>query len=65
VSRHKGNVTATINGTMADIAFAGLTPQFIGLTQVNLKVPMLPAGTYSLVVSVNGQASNSAMVTIK
>lgn len=44
VSRHKGNVTATINGTMADIAFAGLTPQFIGLTQVNLKSPDAAGG---------------------
>jgi uncharacterized protein (TIGR03437 family) len=65
ISRHKGNVTATINGTMTDIAFAGLTPQYIGLTQVNLKVPGLGAGTYPLVVSVNGQASNTAMITIK
>jgi uncharacterized protein (TIGR03437 family) len=65
ISRHKGNVTATINGTMADIAFAGLTPQYIGLTQVNLKIPALPSGTYPLVVSVNGQASNTAMITIK
>ena len=65
LSRHKGNVTATINGTMAEIAFAGLTPQFIGLTQVNLKVPSLPAGSYPLVVSVNGQASTAAMITIK
>jgi uncharacterized protein (TIGR03437 family) len=50
---------------MAEIAFAGLTPQFIGLTQVNLKVPSLPAGSYPLVVSVNGQASTAAMITIK
>jgi uncharacterized protein (TIGR03437 family) len=65
LARHKGNVTATINGTMTEIAFAGLTPQFIGLTQVNLKVPALPAGTYPLVVSVNGQPSTAAMITIK
>jgi uncharacterized protein (TIGR03437 family) len=65
LSRHKGNVTATINGTGVEVAFAGLTPQFIGLTQVNLKIPGLPAGTYPLVVSVNGQASTPAMITIK
>jgi uncharacterized protein (TIGR03437 family) len=65
LSRHKATVTATINGTMADIAFAGLTPQFIGLTQLNLKVPALPAGTYPMVISVNGQTSNAAMITVK
>ena len=65
LSRHKGNVTATVNGTMADVAFAGLTPQFIGLTQVNLKVPSLAPGTYPLVISVNGEPSNQAMITVK
>jgi uncharacterized protein (TIGR03437 family) len=65
LARHKGNVTATINGTMAEVAFAGLTPQYIGLTQVNFKVPRLAAGTYPLVISVNGEASNQAMITVK
>lgn len=65
LSRHKGNVTATVNGTLTEIAFAGLTPQFIGLTQVNLKVPGLPAGNYPLVISVNGQASTAATITVK
>jgi uncharacterized protein (TIGR03437 family) len=65
LSRHKNNVTATINGVPAEVAFAGLTPQFIGLTQVNLKVPSMPAGTYALVVAAGGQQSNSVMVTVK
>ena len=58
-------MTATINGTMSEVAFAGLTPGFIGLSQVNLKIPSLPAGTYPLVVSVDGQPSNAAMITVK
>ena len=65
LARHRRNVTATINGTMSEVAFAGLTPGFIGLSQVNLKIPGLPAGTYPLVVSVDGQPSNAAMITIK
>jgi uncharacterized protein (TIGR03437 family) len=65
LSRHKGNVTVTIGGTMAEVAFAGLTPQYTGLTQVNFKVPRLAAGTYPLVISVNGEASNQAMITVK
>ena len=35
-----------------EIAFAGLTPEFIGLMQVNLKVPFLLPGSYPLVVAV-------------
>jgi uncharacterized protein (TIGR03437 family) len=58
-------VTVTVGGTMAEVAFAGLTPQYTGLTQVNFKVPRLAAGTYPLVVSVNGEASNQAMITVK
>jgi uncharacterized protein (TIGR03437 family) len=65
LSRHRSNVSATINGTAAEIAFAGLTPQFIGLTQVNLKVPNMAPGTYTLIVSAGGQQSNAAMITIK
>lgn len=65
LSRHKGNVTATVNGTMAEIVFAGLTPDYIGLTQVNLRVPNIAAGTYPLVISVNGETSNQAMITVK
>lgn len=65
LSRHRMNVTATINGAPAEIAFAGLTPQFIGLTQVNLKLPSLAPGTYPLVISAGGQQSNPAMITVK
>ncbi len=65
LSKHKAQITATVNGTQAEVVFAGLTPQFIGLTQVNFRVPGLPAGTYPLVISVNGQLSNSAMITVK
>jgi uncharacterized protein (TIGR03437 family) len=65
LSRPKATVTATINNQPVEIAFAGMTPGFVGLTQVNLKIPNLPAGDYPLVVAVDGQASNAAMVTVK
>lgn len=65
LSRPRQTVTATVNNLNAEIAFAGLTPGFIGLMQVNLKLPVLPAGNYPLVVTMNGQTSNAAMITIK
>ncbi len=65
LSRPKGIVTATINGVPAEVAFAGMTPDFIGLFQVNLKVPSLSPGTYPLVISVNEEKSNSALITVK
>jgi uncharacterized protein (TIGR03437 family) len=33
--------------------------------QMNLKMPALTAGSYPLVVTINGEKSNAAMVTIK
>jgi uncharacterized protein (TIGR03437 family) len=65
LSRPKGPVTATIGDMPAEVAFGGLTPGFVGLMQVNLKVPNLPAGNYPLVVTVNGERSNQAMVTVR
>jgi uncharacterized protein (TIGR03437 family) len=65
LSRPRANVTATIDDTLVEVAFAGLTPNFVGLTQVNLKVPRLAPGTYPLVIGVNGEKSNQALITIK
>ncbi len=65
ISRPRSLVTATLNGAPVEVVFAGLTPEFVGLMQVNFKVPGLAPGTYALVVTANGEKSNAAMVTIK
>jgi uncharacterized protein (TIGR03437 family) len=65
LSRPRSTVTATIGGVGAEVAFAGLTPGFIGLMQVNLKVPGVPAGTHPLLVTVDGVQSNAAMITVR
>ena len=65
ISRPRGPVTATIGGVNAEVAFGGLTPDFVGLMQVNMKIPNLAPGTYPLVVTVNSEKSNAAMVTVK
>src|SRR6185437_11146963 len=57
-------VTATLGGQPANISFSGLSPGSAGLFQVNLTVPSLASGSYPLVISVNGVASNSALVTV-
>ena len=54
-----------MNGIPLTVAFGGLTPGYIGLMQVNAKVPSLPPGTYPLVVTIGGEGSNSALVTVK
>ncbi len=56
-------VAATIGSLDAGVAFAGLTPGTVGLFQVNVVVPSLPPGDYTLQVTVGVSKSNSPLVT--
>ncbi|HYM06898.1 MAG TPA: hypothetical protein VEU11_10090, partial [Terriglobales bacterium] len=57
-------VTVLLGGKQADVLFAGLSPGYVGLFQVNFRVPQLAVGSYALTVTVNGSASNSAQVAV-
>jgi uncharacterized protein (TIGR03437 family) len=48
-----------------DAAFAGLTPGFVGLYQVNANIPALTAGDARLTLVVNGVASNSVQLSVQ
>jgi acid phosphatase type 7 len=52
-------VKVRIGGASLAPAFAGLTPGFAGLYQVNVRIPeVLPSGIHALRVEVNGTASD-------
>jgi len=58
--------TAKIGSLAATVSFAGLTPGFIGLGQMNIVVPStLTPGVYPLSVTIDGQTSNSATIAVK
>ena len=55
--------TATLDGAPATVSFSGLAPGFVGLTQVNLLIPDLPAGDHHLVITIGAWQSNSAVIS--
>ena len=58
--------TAKIGSVTATVSFAGLTPGFIGLAQMNIVVPStLAPGVYPLSVTIDGQTSNSGTIAVK
>jgi adhesin/invasin len=56
--------TATIGAVSAPVSFSGLAPGWVGLGQVNLLVPTLSPGDQSVIVTIGGVASNSAVVSV-
>jgi len=57
--------SATIGSTTAQVSFAGLAPGFVGLLQMNIVVPSgLSQGNYPLAVTIGGQTSNSATISV-
>ncbi len=59
-------VTATIGGLPAPVFFAGLTPGYAELYQVNVVIPSgLPSGSATLTLSEAGQQSAPVTITIQ
>jgi uncharacterized protein (TIGR03437 family) len=53
------------NVPVTGIAYAGQTPNFVGLYQINLTIPANTAtGDHNLVVVQGGQSSNAAIVSV-
>jgi uncharacterized protein (TIGR03437 family) len=60
-----GSYSATIGSQTAQVTFAGLAPGFVGLLQMNIVVPSgLSQGNYPLTVTLAGQTSNSATISV-
>ncbi|MBM3813506.1 MAG: hypothetical protein FJW20_17930 [Acidimicrobiia bacterium] len=58
--------TVTMDGVNCEVQFAGLAPGFVGLYQVNIRVPAgLAPGSRELVLRLGGAASKAARVTLR
>ncbi|MGB6944105.1 MAG: hypothetical protein WBE37_17025 [Bryobacteraceae bacterium] len=58
------NYSITVGGIAANVDYIGLTPGSIGLYQANFNVPQIAKGTYAVVITIAGQASNSPVMTV-
>ena len=64
LSNTVAQTAATVGGVAAPVSFSGLAPGWVGLGQVNLQVPSVPAGDQPVVVTIGGVTSNAANITI-
>jgi uncharacterized protein (TIGR03437 family) len=62
-----GQVSAKIGGAAADVLFAGAQPHLVGVDQVTLRVPrsLIGRGEVDVVLTVNGQTSNTVTVNVR
>ena len=60
-------ITATIGGVNASASFAGLAPGFVGLYQVNARVPeeVAPGSAVAVVITQDGIASNTVTIAVQ
>jgi uncharacterized protein (TIGR03437 family) len=60
-------VQVTIGGQPAVVQFAGLTPNFVGLYQVNVQIPagVTPGSSVPLVISQDGVPSNTVTLAVR
>lgn len=56
--------TVTIGGIPASVDYLGLTSTAVGLYQLNVHVPALPAGDQALVVTIGGNISTAALISV-
>ncbi|HTR34348.1 MAG TPA: hypothetical protein VMH80_00500, partial [Bryobacteraceae bacterium] len=65
LARVTAQPTVTVDGRKAGVAFAGLTPGYSGLYQIDFTVPSgANSGDLDLIVSQNGIASNTTKLPV-
>jgi uncharacterized protein (TIGR03437 family) len=60
-------VACTVGGVAAEVTYAGEQPQFVGLDQINVKLPRAAASgrEVDIALTVDGQAANTVRVALR
>jgi len=59
-------VEVSIGGRVAQVTFRGVAPGFAGLAQINAIVPAgLTPGTQAVLVTIDGNSSNTGLITVR
>ncbi len=59
-------LTVEVNRQPVEVVYAGAQPEYLGLDQINIKLPrtLLP-GVYPMVIKIGGQMSNAVLLRVK
>ena len=65
--RYRQTVSANIGGVEVPVDYAGITPGFIGLDQVNVRLPrsLIGRGEVTINLTVDGRAANPVTVSLR
>jgi uncharacterized protein (TIGR03437 family) len=58
------NYSVTVGGQPAVVNYIGLAPTLVGAYQVNFVIPKVAAGDRGLVLTIDGTASNTALISV-
>lgn len=58
-------ILVQVGGKVADIAFAGLAPGFVGLMQLDIVIPEVDSGEQPLDVSIGGVSANRTVLSVQ
>jgi uncharacterized protein (TIGR03437 family) len=64
LSREKLPTVVSVGSSNAVVQFAGMTPGFVGLVQVNFVLPKLVPGDYPIQITIGSAASNQPLLTV-